>query len=79
MLNMNGKQFMIVMCASMICGTICYVAGMQVKRGIEYDKIQAQINAQTEVDKTKVSEEEATRRTKERMNIIPWYRGGENK
>lgn len=28
---------------------------------------------------SEIAEEEATRRTKERMNVIPWYSGGENK
>ena len=39
----------------------------------------AEINAQTEIERTKIQEAESTARTKEWMNFVPWYEGGENK
>jgi len=43
-----------------------------------YDK-EAEINAQTEIERIKIEAERDLKRTKERMNWVPWYKGGENK
>jgi len=60
---------------------VCLVACVAIIafHDVEKKKIDAEINKQTEVEKTKASEAAATERTKERMNFVPWYSGGENK
>jgi hypothetical protein len=40
---------------------------------IKNAEIAAEINAQTEIQRIKIEEEEATKRTKERMKWNPWY------
>jgi hypothetical protein len=40
---------------------------------IKNAEIAAEINAQTEIERIKIEEEEATKRTKERMKWNPWY------
>lgn len=40
---------------------------------VESHKIDAEINAQKEVKRIEIEEKEATIRTKERMQWIPWY------
>lgn len=40
---------------------------------------EAKINAQTEVERVLIEQKAATERTREWMNFIPWYKGGENK
>ncbi len=40
---------------------------------IESHKIDAEINAQKEIKRIEIEEKEATVRTKERMQWIPWY------
>lgn len=40
---------------------------------------EAKINAQTEVERVQIEQKAATERTREWMNFIPWYKGGENK
>lgn len=40
---------------------------------IKNAETQAEINAQTEIERVKIEETEATKRTKERMNWLPWY------
>lgn len=40
---------------------------------LEYHKIDAEINAQKDIKRIEIEEKEATIRTKERMQWIPWY------
>lgn len=40
---------------------------------------EAKINAQAEVERVQIEQKAATERTREWMNFIPWYKGGENK
>lgn len=58
----------VVLIAGMIAGVSTY----------RYET-DAKINAQSQVEKTKIEQEAESQRTKERMNAIPWYKGGENK
>jgi len=40
---------------------------------------ESEINAQTVIEQTKIQQDAEVQRTKERMNLVPWYKGGENK
>jgi hypothetical protein len=84
---MNNREFW---CIVIIVAGICGVSGLWINSGIEKAKIEsavrqqqieaeAKINAQTEVQKTEIEQKAATERTREWMNFIPWYKGGQNK
>lgn len=45
----------------------------------ENQVISQEISAKAQVEQTKILQEAESQRTKERMNAIPWYKGGENK
>lgn len=41
---------------------------------IQKYRASVEINAQTEIEKTKIEEKTKLERTRERMNIFPWYK-----
>lgn len=40
---------------------------------------QAEIERDADIAQTKIEQEAKLNRTRERMNLVPWYKGGENK
>jgi hypothetical protein len=40
---------------------------------------QAEIEREADIAQTKIEQDAKLERTRERMNLIPWYKGGENK
>lgn len=83
---MNGKEKMIAFLGvlGLFLGGLAIFGIVQSQKiqaevSLKAQETQAKINAQTQVEKTKLEEAAATQRTQERMNLIPWYKGGENK
>lgn len=75
----RGQTIATVLVVLIVAVALVAVTVINKDVAIKNAEVAAEINAQTEIEKTKIAEEEATRRTKERMNVIPWYSGGENK
>ena len=63
------SALVVVLLISGIVGYVC----------IERYKYASKINAQTEIERTRIEQEAKLERTRERMNWIPWYKGGSNK
>lgn len=70
--------------------TVISLAGIYAWTSVKSYEKEAEINAQTAIEQTKIEKEvelekadieakKAIARTKERMNWVPWYKGGENK
>ncbi len=70
--------------------TVISLAGIYAWTSNQWYEKDAEINAQTVIEQTKIEKEvqleeakikaeKDLARTKERMNMIPWYKGGENK
>lgn len=51
----------------------CVWSNTQKEIELKKAEVEAQINAQTEIERIKIEEEQATVRTKERMKWNPWY------
>lgn len=75
-MRIDGKYFIVFMTGIVALVIIVWIKSQQ---GLEQYKIDAQINQQTEVERTKIEEEAATQRTRERMHWLPWYDDEENK
>lgn len=80
----------VVLIAGMIAGVSTYRyetdAKINAQSQVEKTKIEREnqvisqeISAKAQVEQTKILQEAESQRTKERMNAIPWYKGGENK
>lgn len=67
------QTFAAVVVVLIVAAAFVGVAYIQKDVAVKNAEIAAEINAQTEIQKTKIEEEEATKRTKERMGLIPWY------
>lgn len=67
---MTNKQLifggMALASAITVAGIAAYVSTVRYERD-------AEINKQTEIEKTRIKEEIKLKRTKERMQMIPWY------
>ena len=57
---------------------VVLIACVAVVSVIRYQR-QAEINAQTQIERTRLEQAGKLERTRKRMNAIPWYKGGENK
>lgn len=68
----------IVTLAAIAAAVIAYACYQQTQVELKKAEIAAKINAQTEIDRIKIEEAEATKRTRERMQLIPWYSGKES-
>lgn len=75
-MRIDWKYFVVFLTAIAAVVAIVWVISQQ---NLEKYKIDAQINQQTEVERTKIEEEAATQRTRERMHWLPWYDDEENK
>jgi hypothetical protein len=64
--------------AVVVAGVIAFACYQQTQVELKKAEIAAKINAQTEIDRIKIEEQEATKRTRERMQLIPWYSGDES-
>jgi len=71
--NLSTKK--IVAIGVFVVITFGIIAFVSIKR---FEK-EAEINAQTEVEKTKIEQEANVQRTRERMHWLPWYKDEENK
>lgn len=58
-----------------ICGLVCvcFVAGVIAWTSVQRYEKETEINAQVEVEKTKIEEENRLEVTRERMKWIPWF------
>jgi hypothetical protein len=63
---------------SCILGVIAIAGIIAVVRINSHEK-QAEINRQIAIEQTKIEAAANLERTRERMNAIPWYKGGQNK
>lgn len=61
-----------IFAAIIVAGIIAYVSVVRYQSAIK-------VNAQTEIERTRIQEDAKLERTRERMNVIPWYKGGSNK
>jgi len=64
---------------SLVLATVITLAGIYAWTSVQKYEKETQINAQTAIEQTQIKEKAKVERTKERMNWIPWYKGGENK
>lgn len=65
--------------ALIICGLI--LLAISITGGyyaVQMHKIDAEINAQKEVERTEIEQKAATQRTRERMHWLPWYSDEKN-
>ena len=64
---------------AIVIGTVL-IAGMVIMswQSVREHEIDAEINAQTEIEKTAIEEKAATQRTRERMHWNPWYSDDKN-
>jgi len=67
-----------VVIAAMVAAVVGYAVYAQTQVEMNRAEVEAKINAQTEIDRIKIEEAEATKRTRERMQLIPWYSGKES-
>lgn len=75
----KGQTIAVVLVVLIVAVAFVGVAYIQKDVAVKNAEIAAEINAQSEIQKTKIEEEEATKRTKERMGLIPWYSKEEGK
>jgi hypothetical protein len=90
----NYQMTLIAVCVLGVAGVIGYASVNKTekeklvqlevaKRNAEVQsknyETQAKISAEAATEQKKIEEEAAVKRTQERMNLIPWYKGGENK
>lgn len=69
--NISNKELVAYIAAIVAVVTVALIIG---NTALKMHKIDAEINAQTEVERTQIEEEQHTNRTKERLNWIPWYK-----
>jgi cell division protein FtsL len=74
-MKIDGWLVVIVAIVAAVAGYAVYA---QTQVDMKRAEIEAKINAQTEIDRIKIEEAEATKRTRERMQMIPWYSGKES-
>lgn len=72
---MTNKEITVVVIIGAIIVSVVSIVCFFV---IQSRKIDAEINAQKDIQRIQIEEKEATIRTKERMQWIPWYKKQSN-
>ena len=73
---MTNRQFALGLS---IVGCVLLIAAIMASVSVARYRKEIEINAQMAVEKTRLEQDAKLARTKERMNIVPWYKSGENR
>ncbi len=73
---MTNKQFVLAVFALLVVVGIAAIIGTV---AINRHNTDAKIKADAAIEQTRIEQEAKLERTRERMNAVPWYKGGENK